>query len=357
MPLFHNLYEVEEQARAVLSAQAYDYFAGGANDEITVAANRRAFDALSLRYRVLVDVSRRRLSCRLFGREIPAPLVVAPIAFQRLAHPNGEVASARAAAAQGLPFTASTFATTSLEEIRAASAGPLWFQLYVHEDRGITQDLVARAAAAGFEALVLTVDVPEIGRRERDERNGFRLGADLRAANFLPQAGGAPHAPSGGSGLASFVRRMRDASLSWKDLEWLRGLSSMPLVLKGVVRADDAKRAVDHGAAGIVVSNHGGRQLDTAIPSLQALPEVVAAVDGGAVVMMDGGIRRGTDVAKALALGARAVMVGRPVLWGLAAAGEAGVERVLSLLRDELDLAMALLGAPDLAALTPDLLA
>lgn len=352
---FVNLHEVEALARERLPAQTFDYYAGGANDEVTLQANRRAFDDLAIRYRVLVDVSRRELGTTLFGQAVAAPMIVAPMAFQRLAHPDGEAATARAAGALGLPMTVSTFATQSLEEVRAAATGPLWFQLYVHRDRGITRELVTRVAAAGFDVLVLTVDVPEIGRRERDERNGFRLSPDLRVANFNPDASAPLQGESAGSGLANFITGMRDSSLQWKDLEWLSGLAGIPLVVKGLVRADDARRAVDHGAAGIVVSNHGGRQLDTAIASLRALPEIAAAVGNITTVLMDGGIRRGTDILKALALGAHAVMVGRPVLWGLAVDGEAGARRVLELLLAELDLAMALSGAPTLADITRDL--
>ena len=354
---FLNLHEAEALAREKLPLRIYDYFAGGANDEITLGANRRAFDALALRYRVLVDVSRRDLSTTLFGSRVDAPIVVAPMAFQRLAHADGELATARAAAGLGMVMTASTFATVSIEEIRAAATGPLWFQLYVNQDRGLTAELVRRAAAAGYSALVLTVDVAEIGRRERDERNGFSLPPDLRVVNFAPALSGPLQRPGEASGLANFIRTIRDPGFTWKDLEWLRGLSELPLVLKGVVRADDARRAVSAGAGGIVVSNHGGRQLDTAIPSLEALPAIVAEVGDEALVMVDGGIRRGTDVLKALALGARAVMVGRPVLWGLALDGEAGARRVLELLRNELDLAMALAGTPCLTDISPDLIA
>jgi 4-hydroxymandelate oxidase len=352
---FINCHEAEAIARECLPAQTYDYYAGGANDEITLHANRHAFDELAIRYRVLMDVSRRELGTTLLGRPVAAPVVVAPMAFQQLAHPDGEIGTARAAAAAGIPMTVSTFATLSLEEVRAAATGPLWFQLYVHKDRGITRALLSRVAAAGYDALVLTVDVPEIGRRERDERNGFRLSPDLRVANFQPDASGPLQGEEPGSGLANFVQGMRDASLGWKDLEWIREQSGLPLLLKGLVRADDARRAVDHGASGVVVSNHGGRQLDTAIASLRALPEVAEAVGDRTLVMMDGGIRRGTDIIKALALGAKAVMVGRPVLWGLAADGEAGAHRVLQLLLAELDLAMGLSGTPTLADITRDL--
>lgn len=353
---FLNLHEVELLAREVLPAATYEYFAGGANDEVTLTANRRAFEAVALRYRVLVDVSHRELGTAILGQPVPTPFVVAPMAFQRLAHPEGELGIARAAHGFGMPMTVSTFATASLEEVRGASTGPLWFQLYVHQDRSITRDLVTRAAAAGYEALVLTVDVPEIGRRERDERNGFRLSPELRVANFLPSASRPLQREADGSGLAAFIGGMRDASLSWRDLEWLRSLSPLPLVIKGLIRVDDARRAVEHGAAGIVVSNHGGRQLDTAMATLSALPGIADAVRDRVTVLLDGGIRRGTDVLKALALGAHGVMVGRPVLWGLAVGGESGARRVLELLRAELDLAMALCGAPTVAAVTRDLI-
>lgn len=354
---FLNLHEAEGLARATLPAATFDYFAGGACDEVTLAENVRAFQQIALRYRVLVDVSRRELGTTLLGEAIAAPIVVAPMAFQRLAHADGEVGMARAAGSLGLPMTASTFSTSSLEEIAAAASGPLWFQLYVHQDRGITTELVQRAAAAGYRALVLTVDVPEIGRRERDDRNAFRLSTDLRVANFIPKSSEPLQAGAEGSHLASFISGMRDAAFAWKDLEWLRSLSGLPLIVKGLVRADDAVRAVDHGAAGVVVSNHGGRQLDTAIAGIRALPEVAEAVGDRTLVMMDGGVRRGTDIVKALALGAHAVMLGRPALWGLAAGGEAGARRVLELLCNELDLVMALCGTPRLSDIGPDLIA
>jgi len=353
---FLNLHEAEAAARATLPAATFDYFAGGACDEVTLAENRRAFDAIALRYHVLTDVSRRETATTLLDAAVAAPLIVAPMAFQRLAHSDGEPGMARAAGGLGLLMTASTFSTASLEEIAAAAGGPLWFQLYVHQDRGITRELVQRAEASGYRALVLTVDVPEIGRRERDDRNAFRLSTDLRVANFVPRTSEALQGGAAGSHLAHFIQGMRDPSFAWKDLAWLRAQSTLPLILKGLVRADDAKRAAEHGVAGIVVSNHGGRQLDTAVAGLRALPEVAAAVGDRVLVMMDGGIRRGTDVIKALALGARAVMVGRPVLWGLAADGEAGARRVLELLLKELDLAMALCGTPRLEDISPDLL-
>jgi 4-hydroxymandelate oxidase len=353
---FFNLHEVEALAKERLPASVYDYYAGGAGDEVTLAENRRAFDRLSLLPRMLVDVSQRDSKVSLLGTEISAPIVVAPMAFQRLAHPDGELGTARAAAGLGLLMTASTFSTCSLEEIAQSTTGPLWFQLYVHQDRGITRDLVQRAEAAGYRALVLTVDVAEISRRERDERNRFRLSPDLRVANFIPKTSDPLLADADGSRLRAFIHGMRDASFAWRDLEWLRGLSRLPLVLKGILRADDAVRAIDHGAAAIVVSNHGGRQLDTAIASLAALPRIAGAVGDRALLLLDGGVRRGVDIVKALALGARAVMVGRPVLWGLALDGEAGAARVLTMLKSELDLAMALSGTANLSEITRDLI-
>ncbi|MGH7559477.1 MAG: alpha-hydroxy acid oxidase [Gemmatimonadales bacterium] len=355
-PAFLNLHEVERLARDVLPPETWDYYAGGAGDEITLRENRLALEALALRYRVLVDVSRRDASLELLGHSVPAPIIVAPMAFQRLAHADGECAMARAAAAAGLPLTVSTFSTTSLEEVCAVGPGLRWFQLYVHRDRGITRGLVERAHAAGYAALVLTVDVPEIGRRERDIRNGFRLAGALRAANLPPEESD-PLVRGHGSALATFIGGVREPALTWADLAWLRGIAPMPLIVKGIVRADDARMAVQHGADGVVVSNHGGRQLDGAIASIRALPAVADAIGSEAVVLVDGGIRRGTDIIKALALGARAVMVGRPALWGLAVGGEAGARHVLELLRAELDLAMALCGAPTLGAITRDLVA
>lgn len=356
MTEFLNLLELEQLARARLPATAADYFAGGAGDEITLRENRRLLDAMPIWYRVLVDVSAIDASVTLLGRRYPAPIVVAPMAFQRLAHPDGELASARAAADHGLPFILSTFSTASLEEVQATGRGPRWFQLYVHKDRGLTRSLVERAASAGYEALVLTVDVPVLGRRERDLRNAFQLPPDLRLANLGP--GGLATLPgvTNDSALAAYFAGLHDATLGWQDLDWLRGLSPLPLLLKGIVRADDARHALEHGADGIIVSNHGGRQLDTAVPSLVALRAVADAVGGRTTLLVDGGIRRGTDVLKALALGADAVLLGRPILWGLALEGEAGVHRVLQLLRDETVLAMQLAGVPRTEAATPDLL-
>lgn len=350
-----NLADFRAIAEATLPPMVWDYYASGANDEITLEANTRSFSERRLRYRVLRDVASRSSRTSILGTPLDFPVVVAPMAYQRLAHADGEVATARAAAAAGIVMTLSTLATSSLEDVRAASAGPLWFQLYVYTDRGVTRDIVQRAEAAGYSALVVTVDLPVLGRRERDIRNGFHTPADLTIPNMLPLGLRGIEKVDGDSGLARFARELLDASLSWRDIEWLKSVTTLPVIVKGIVRGDDAGLAVDAGVSAIVASNHGGRQLDTAIPALDALEEIVAAVDGRVEVLVDGGVRRGTDILKAIALGARAVMLGRPVLWGLAAGGEAGVRRVLDLLRDEFDVAMALSGCQSVEEIGRDL--
>jgi 4-hydroxymandelate oxidase len=351
------LHEYEKAAVERLPRMAYDYYASGADDERTLRDNEQAYGRIRLRPRTLVDVGRRELGTTVLGRSVAFPVLVAPTAFQCMAHPEGERATARATRGLGTVMTLSTWATSSLEEVREAGGEGcgLWSQLYVYRDRALTRSLVERAEAAGYEALVLTVDTPFLGRREADVRNGFTLPAGLCLANLAAREG--DHLPkrAGESGLAAYVKELLDPTLTWKDVEWLRSVTRLPIVLKGVLRGDDARRAVEHGAAGVIVSNHGGRQLDGAMATVDALPEVVEGVAGGAEVYVDGGVRRGTDVLKALALGARAVFVGRPVLWGLAVGGEAGVREVLSILRQELDLAMALAGCPSIEAVTRDL--
>jgi 4-hydroxymandelate oxidase len=345
-----NLEELEALARETLAGSAYDYYASGADDELTLSDNRAAFRRWQLHYRVLVDVSERDLGTTVLGERLTVPYVGAPTAFHKLAHPRGEAATAAALGAAGTAMILSTLSTTPVEEVVAATPGPVWFQLYVYKDRGATAALVERARAAGCRALVLTVDAPLLGRRERDVRNRFRLPEGLRVENVLP-AGQRLPAEVADSGLAAYFASLLDPSLSWKDLEWLRTVSGLPVVIKGIVRADDARRAVDHGAAGVVVSNHGGRQLDTAPATIDVLAEVVDAAGDQLEVLMDGGVRRGTDVIKALALGAKAVLLGRPLLWALAWNGEEGVRHALTLLREEVDLALALCGSPTLAAL------
>ncbi|RMH22888.1 MAG: alpha-hydroxy-acid oxidizing protein [Acidobacteria bacterium] len=349
-----NLNDFEELARERLPASHFGYLASGADDEITLEGNRRAFERLRLRPRYLVDVSSIELGIELLGQRLSMPILLAPTAFQVLAHADGELATARAAAAAGTVFVASTLSSKSLQEIAAASDGPRWFQLYCARDRGITKTLVEAAAASGYQALCLTVDVPVLGHREADVKNRFRLPPEALPGNLTPLLdldGLTEEAQE--SALARLIDRLFDPSLSWKDLEWLRSLSDLPLVLKGIMTAEDAKLALHHGVDGIVVSNHGGRQLDGASPTIDVLPEIVEVVDARCPVLLDGGVRRGTDVLKALALGADAVLVGRPYLWGLAADGEAGVGRVLDLLRSELARALALVGRPSIDDVDP----
>jgi 4-hydroxymandelate oxidase len=286
---------------------------------------------------------------------LAVPILLAPTAFQRLAHEEGELATARATGKAGTIMVASSMATHTIEEIAEVATGPLWFQLYVFRDRDLTRALIERAEAAGVRALCLTVDVPVQGNRERDDRNRFRLPPGIEVAHFrgMDQA---RFPEADGSGLDAFIREQLDPSLSWEFLGWLRSVTRLPLVLKGILTSEDARLAVEHGVDAIIVSNHGGRQLDGARPTLLALPEVVEAVGGAVPVLLDGGVRRGTDVAKALCLGARAVLVGRPYLWGLALAGEEGVAHVLEVLRAELLRTMQLLGRTTVEALDPSAL-
>jgi 4-hydroxymandelate oxidase len=328
-----SLFDVESAARAALPGPAWDYYASGAEDEVTLRGNRAAFERISLHYRVLV----------------------APTAFHRMTHPDSELATARAASAIGTTMILSTLSTTAVEDVATVSESPLWFQLYVYKDRGATRSLVERVESAGCRALVLTVDAPVLGRRERDMRNQFQLPEGLRVENLTAAGLGELPAPAGESGLAAYFATLLDAGLTWRDLEWLRSITKLPVLVKGIVRPDDAARAVDHGAAAVIVSNHGGRQLDTSPATIDVLEPIVRAVAGRAEVLLDGGVRRGTDVLKALALGARAVLVGRPILWGLAVGGEAGVREVLEILRTEIDRDLALLGCASVADVTRDL--
>jgi isopentenyl diphosphate isomerase/L-lactate dehydrogenase-like FMN-dependent dehydrogenase len=320
-----NVWDYERLAEEKLDANALAYFAGGAGDEVTLRENVASFERLKLRPRVLVDVGAVSTATSVLGTDVALPVLIAPLALQRMAHPDGELGTARAAAAAGTIIFLSTAATVRPAEIAAAAPdGTRWFQVYVFADRSITRDLVEEACANGYSALVLTVDTPFLGRRERDLRVEFKIPEGIT--------------PSGDIFGEGF-----DTAFSWRDLEWLSGFGP-PVVVKGILTAEDAHLACEHGAAAVVVSNHGGRQLDSVPASIEALPEVVEAVDGRAEVLLDGGVRRGTDVLKALALGARAVLIGRAMLWGLAVDGEQGVARVLELLRAEIELCLALLG-------------
>ena len=316
-----NIWDYERLAEDKLDANAHAYFAGGAGDEVTLRDNVAAFERRKLRPRVLVDVAEVSTVTTVLGTEIALPVVIAPLAMQRLAHPDGEEATARAAAAAGTIMCLSSAATCAPAEL---SEGQRWFQIYVWRPRTKTEAAIEQAVASGYSALVLTVDVPYLGRRERDVRVGFSVPENLIVQGDLF-----------GEGF--------DASVSWRDLEWLAGYG-LPVVVKGLLTAEDAELACEHGAAAVVVSNHGGRQLDGVSATLDVLEEVVDAVGGRAEVLLDGGVRRGTDVLKALALGARAVLIGRAMVWGLAVAGEKGVADVLRMFRKEVELGLALLG-------------
>ena len=343
-----NLFGYEQLAKEHLSQMAFDYYSSGAWDEVTLRDNLAAFTRVKLRPKMLVDVSKINLTTQVLGESLQLPLLIAPMAFQCLADPEGEIATALAAEIAGVGMVLSTLATKSLEEVATVAKGLQWFQLYIHKDQGLTQALVQRAYTAGYKAICLTVDAPMLGKRERDQRNEFTLPPGLHPANLTNISGLDIPQASGESGLLTYFAQQINPAVTWKDLEWLQSLSPLPLVVKGILRADDAVRAVEYGAQAIVVSNHGGRQLDGAIASLDALPDIIAAVDGKAEVLLDGGIRRGTDILKALAYGAKAVLIGRPVLWGLAVAGKIGVSHIISLLQDELNLAMALSGCASL---------
>jgi 4-hydroxymandelate oxidase len=370
-----DLDALEAQARERMDPAAYDYYAGGAETETTLRENVTAWGRWRLRPRVLRDVTDVATATTLLGVPVATPIGVAPAAYQQLAHEDGEAAMARGAVAAGALLTVSTLATVALEDVAAtAPEAARWFQLYVFADRGYAAELVDRAVAAGYRALVLTVDTPALGRRWRDERHGFALRDGMRMANLprpapeanlprpapeatLPRSMDADAAARGGhgSGLAALFAD-HDRGLTFDDLGWLRDRAGdVPIVLKGILRGDDARRAVEVGAAGVWVSNHGGRQLDRAVPTAAALAEVVDAVDGDAEVYVDGGVRRGVDVLTALALGARGVFVGRPALWGLAAGGADGVRDVLTGLTDELVHAATLAGIRDVREVPRDL--
>ncbi len=330
-----NVFDYEALAQARMEPPAWDYYQGGSDDEVTIRANRAAFEHIQLRPRILVDVSACSTSTTVLGTPISMPVMVAPTAFHCLAHPEGECATVQGADKAGVLMVASTSSTCSLEAIAGSTQSPLWFQLYIADRKG-TEELVYRAATAGYRALVLTVDSPRWGHKERSIRSGFRLPPHLRKANFQHDSAAEAAFP-----------------LTWESLAWLRSLTSLPIILKGILTAEDAVLAIGHGIDGIIVSNHGGRQLDTVPASIEVLSEIVEAVQNRCEIYLDGGIRRGTDILKALALGARAVLVGRPVLWGLAVNGAEGVYSVLEMLRRELEIAMALAGCPTLVAINP----
>lgn len=346
----HSLADHEHHARERTSEALWAYFNGGAADEVTLRANAQAWRGLELLPRVMRPLAGGHTRIELLGRTLAHPVLVAPMAHQTLAHPLGELATALASAALGAGLVLATQASTRLEHVARAylpdpGRGPLWFQLYLQHDRGFTKELVQRAEGAGFEALVLTVDAPVSGVRDTERRAGFQLPPHVSAVNLQ----GMPPAPASPSGRGALFDDLMTRAPTWDDIAWLRSITHLPVLLKGVVHPDDARQALSCGAAALIVSNHGGRTLDTMPATARLLPRVLQAVAGDAPVLVDGGIRRGTDVLKAMALGASAVLVGRPVLHGLANAGATGVAHVLRLLRDELEIAMALTGCHTLA--------
>ena len=334
-----NIRDLERHAEEILDPGVFGYFAGGACDELTLDDNIAAFRRLRLLPRVLVDVSTVDTSTTVLGIPVAMPVIVAPVAFQRLVHPDGEPGMARAAAAAGTIFTLSTIASSRPSEV---TAGNRWMQVYVFRDRGITRSIVDEAVANGFQALVVTVDAPRAGRRERDSYSGFVVPAELGV-------------PALGERTMTVAEAfdLLDRSLTWKDFAEFAAASPLPVLVKGIHTPQDALLAVEHGAAGIVVSNHGGRQLDGVPATIDLLPPIADALGGRTTLLMDGGIRRGTDVVKAVALGADAVLAGRAMLWGLACGGQAGAEQVLRILREETELAMALLGVTHVSELNP----
>ena len=342
--------DAEQVAAGLLPRDVWDFVAGGSEAEVTLAANRAALDAVFLMPRVLAGITACDPGTMLVGCRSALPVAVAPMSYQRLIHPEGEIGMARAAREAGIPLALSMMSSCLLEEV-AAVGGTLWLQLYLLRDRGQVADLIQRAEAAGCRALMLTVDVPRMGRRLRDMRNGFALPPEITAANLRNDAATIVHRPStGASGVAVHTNHVFEPSLSWADVSWLRERTRLPLVLKGILHPTDAQRAAESGVSAVVVSNHGGRQLDGAVASITALPGVCAAVDGRCEVLLDSGIRSGTDVLRALSLGAGGVLLGRPALWGLASGGARGAAQVLSLLAEELTEAMTLAGCPDVGS-------
>ena len=366
-----NIDDLRRRARRRLPRALFDYIDGGAEDEYTLRANQADFRRYTFRPRVMVDVSQRDQSTTILGQRLATPLILAPTGFTGMFWPRGEVVAARAAGRKGALFTLSTMSICSLEEVAAEATGPLWFQLYVWRDRGIVRSLLERAQAAGYRALVITVDTPVLGRRERDVRSGLVIPPRITVKNVLdtiwrvdwlrrvltnprPTFGnfvdtlGVDH---DAVSLATFTTEQFSPAVSWADLDWYRSVWPGPIAIKGIMSAEDARIAVEHGVEAIVVSNHGGRQLDYLPSAVEVLPEVVDAVGGRAEVILDGGIRRGSDVVKALALGARACMVGKAFNFGVAAAGQAGAEKAIDILQQEIDRTLALIGRPRLTDL------
>ena len=337
-----NLFEFEAIAKERLPKEDYDYIAGGATDEISVDRNRRAFQSWALRPRVLRDVHSLDLSTTVLGTKIDLPVLIAPCAGHKKAHADGEIATGRAAAARGTIYAVSANAAVSFEELAKAARGHLWLQMYLFPDRQMTKEWLRRAKAAGYEAVCVTVDSQFRSKRERNIRNNYR---NDRGVNFPPVDPQAAAKRSGRPGVGA------DPATTWKDLEWIKGETNLPIIAKGVMTGEDVEQCAKAGADAVVVSNHGGRHVDNTLATIEVLPEAVAAADGKLEVFLDGGIRRGADVVKAIALGAKAVFIGRPLFWGLAVDGERGVIRVLDILREEIEITMAKCGRTDIASI------
>jgi 4-hydroxymandelate oxidase len=347
-----NIYEYEEIAKGKMGQGEYDFIAGGATDEITLRRTRAVFDAIMLRPRMMVDISQRDQATTVLGHNIRFPILLDPAGNHGAAHPEGELASVRAAGAAGTILVLSAQSSRTLEEVAQAATGPLWFQSYFFKDRGLTLEMTQRAEASGYAALCLTLDAKVKPKRERNIRNHYTGPASPNYAHLSVTGSNWSFGLDGPTG----ANDLRDPASTWTDLDWLAAHTRLPLVVKGLMVGEDGRQAAEHGAKGVIVSNHGARYLDTTLATIEALPEVVEAVAGRAEVYLDGGIRRGTDVFKALALGARAVLIGRPVFWGLAVAGETGVRMVLEMLRDELDATMGMCGRPTVASINRECL-
>jgi 4-hydroxymandelate oxidase len=345
-----SLFDFEPAAQRCMSHMAWEYFNSGVADEITLRWNREAYDRLRLRPRVLVDVSRIDTRVSLFGQQLPFPILLAPTADQRMVHPDGELATARGAGRANAVFVVSSFTNTPVEDVARAATAPLWFQFYVQRDRAFTLDVAQRVEAAGCKALCVTVDSPTFGARNRQERARYELAPGLHRPHLPTPTKATGNADLGRGALQVFPDWVEPA-LTWRDIIWLSSNCKVPVLLKGILNPDDADHAVQEGVAGIIVSNHGGRNLDTLPATADALPHVVERVAGRIPVLVDGGIRRGTDVVKALALGASAVLIGRPYLYGLAVAGMEGVTRIIEILRNELEMSMGLLGRPTIQSI------
>ncbi|XP_026764192.2 2-Hydroxyacid oxidase 1 [Galleria mellonella] len=357
MEKYLSVKDLENAAIELLPKTARDYYKSGATEEQTLTENRKAFQRLRIRPKCLIGVDSTDLRTTVLGHEVSMPVGISPTAMQRMAHPDGELANVKAAQAEKTIYTLSTIATSSIEEVaEAAPHGIKWFQLYIYNDRDVTKKLVLRAEKAGYKAIALTVDTPLFGIRRADVRNRFTLPPHLKLANFEGELANKINRSDSGSGLTEYVKNLFDKSLTWNEIKWLRSITKLPIIAKGILRGDDAIKAIEAGCSAILVSNHGARQLDGVPATIEVLPEIVEAVkDYNVEVYLDGGVTTGTDVYKALALGAKMVFVGRPALWGLAVGGQAGVQRMLSILRNELEHTFQIAGTPTVADITKDM--